>query len=79
MRGQISTLPLCQRNGADSSPPARGGGDGARTARYIPPMAAPENPVEPFKRALAHAARALAELPDLEVTFGAEGPRVSGH
>lgn len=42
-------------------------------------MAAPENPVEPFKRALAHAARALAEQPDLEVTFGAEGPRVSGH
>ena len=42
-------------------------------------MAAPENPTEPFKRALAHAARALAEQPDLEVSFASDGPRLSGH
>lgn len=57
--------------------PARGG-DGRGPARYTPPMAVPENPVEPFKRALAHAARALAEQPDLEVSFGSDGPRVTG-
>ncbi|HEY5411490.1 MAG TPA: cobaltochelatase subunit CobT [Caulobacteraceae bacterium] len=38
-----------------------------------------EAPTEPFKRALAHAARSLAELPDLEVVFSAEGPSLSGH
>lgn len=31
---------------------------------------------EIFKRALAHAARALAEQADLEVVFGSDGPRV---
>jgi cobaltochelatase CobT len=35
---------------------------------------APESPTEPFKRALAHAARSLAETPDLEVVFSNEGP-----
>lgn len=39
-------------------------------------MAAPESPAEPFKRALAHAARALAEKPDLEVAFGGETAQV---
>jgi cobaltochelatase CobT len=43
----------------------------------MPPKA--EAPTEPFKRALAHAARSLAELPDLEVVFSAEGPSLSGH
>ncbi|HYF21874.1 MAG TPA: cobaltochelatase subunit CobT [Caulobacteraceae bacterium] len=38
-----------------------------------------EGPTEPFKRALAHAARSLAEQPDLEVTFSADGPRLSGN
>src|SRR5471032_2202672 len=38
-----------------------------------------EAPTEPFKRALAHAARSLAEQPDLEVVFSAEGPSLSGH
>ncbi|MDB5460950.1 MAG: cobalt chelatase, pCobT subunit, partial [Caulobacteraceae bacterium] len=33
-----------------------------------------ESPTEPFKRALAHAARSLAEQPDLEVVFSNEGP-----
>ena len=37
-------------------------------------MADHESPVEPFKRALAHAARSLAETPDLEVVFSNEGP-----
>ncbi|MGZ8370391.1 MAG: cobaltochelatase subunit CobT [Caulobacteraceae bacterium] len=41
--------------------------------------AKPESPNEPFKRALAHAARSLAEQPDLEVTFAADGPSLSGH
>jgi cobaltochelatase CobT len=36
-----------------------------------------ESPIEPFKRALAHAARSLAEQPDLEVVFSAEGPSLS--
>ena len=37
----------------------------------------PESPVEPFKRALAHAARSLAEQPDLEVVFSGEGPQLT--
>ena len=41
-------------------------------------MAAPDTPAETFKRALGHAARALAEQPELEVVFGSEGPRVAG-
>ncbi len=38
----------------------------------------PESPVEPFKRALAHAARSLGETPDLEVVFSGEGPSLVG-
>ncbi|MBO9709709.1 MAG: cobaltochelatase subunit CobT [Caulobacter sp.] len=38
----------------------------------------PESPTEPFKRALAHAARSLAETPDLEVVFSGEGPSLVG-
>jgi cobaltochelatase CobT len=38
----------------------------------------PESPTEPFKRALAHATRSLAELPDLEVIFASDGPRLVG-
>jgi cobaltochelatase CobT len=41
--------------------------------------AKPEPPTEPFKRAIAFATRSLAELPDLEITFGGDGPRLSGH
>jgi cobaltochelatase CobT len=41
-------------------------------------MAKSESPLEPFKRALAHAARSLAEQPDLEVVFGGEGPSLVG-
>ncbi|WP_349816597.1 hypothetical protein, partial [Aeromonas hydrophila] len=40
-------------------------------------MAAPDTPAETFKRALGHAARALAEQPELEVAFGSDGPRLS--
>ncbi len=40
-------------------------------------MAAPETPSELFKRALAHAARALAEQPELEVSFGSDGPKLT--
>src|SRR4051812_25391599 len=39
----------------------------------------PESPAEPFKRALANAARSLAEQPDLEVVFSAEGPQLYGN
>ena len=44
--------------------------------RYLwrPMASAPQNPLEPFKRALAHATRSLAETPDLEVVFSNEGP-----
>ena len=38
-----------------------------------------ESPTEIFKRALAHAARSLAEQPDLEVTFSGDGPQLSGN
>jgi cobaltochelatase CobT len=38
-----------------------------------------ESPLEPFKRALAHAARSLAESDDLEVVFSGEGPALVGH
>ena len=41
-------------------------------------MSAPETPAEIFKRALAHAARALAEQSELEVTFGSDGPKLVG-
>lgn len=44
---------------------------------YVWPMAAAETPVETFKRALAHAARALAEQAELEVNFASDGPRLS--
>src|SRR3569833_1992101 len=37
-------------------------------------MAAHESPVEPFMRALAQAARSLAETPDLEAVPSNEGP-----
>jgi cobaltochelatase CobT len=40
-------------------------------------MAAAETPAELFKRALAHAARALAEQSELEVAFGSEGPKLA--
>jgi cobaltochelatase CobT len=40
--------------------------------------AKPESPSEPFKRALAHAARSLAETADLEVTFSNDGPQLIG-
>src|SRR4051812_31676120 len=39
----------------------------------------PESPLEPFKRALANAARSLAESPDLEVVFSGEGPQLSAN
>ena len=39
----------------------------------------PESPLEPFKRALAHAARSLAESPDLEIVYSGEGPQLSGN
>ena len=40
-------------------------------------MSAPETPAEIFKRALAHAARALAEQSELEVAFGSDGPKLA--
>lgn len=40
-------------------------------------MAAAETPADLFKRALAHAARALAEQSELEVNFGSEGPKLA--
>ncbi|MCI3131020.1 cobaltochelatase subunit CobT [Phenylobacterium aquaticum] len=39
----------------------------------------PESPIEPFKRALANAARSLAESPDLEIVFSGEGPQLVGN
>ncbi|HEY3800673.1 MAG TPA: cobaltochelatase subunit CobT [Caulobacteraceae bacterium] len=42
-------------------------------------MSQRETPTEVFKRALAHAARSLAEQPDLEVVFSADGPSLNGH
>ena len=39
----------------------------------------PESPTEPFKRAIAHAARSLAEQPDLEVVFSGDGPSLVGN
>jgi cobaltochelatase CobT len=42
-------------------------------------MAQRESPTEIFKRALANAARSLAEQPDLEVVFSGDGPSLSGH
>ncbi|HEY2178554.1 MAG TPA: cobaltochelatase subunit CobT [Caulobacteraceae bacterium] len=42
-------------------------------------MSHKESPSEVFKRALAHAARSLAEQPDLEVVFSGDGPALSGH
>ncbi|HWU49828.1 MAG TPA: cobaltochelatase subunit CobT [Asticcacaulis sp.] len=33
---------------------------------------------EPFKKALTHSTRALAENPELEVVFGSDGPRLDG-
>ena len=41
--------------------------------------AKPEAPTEPFKRALAHAARSLAETPELEIVYSGEAPSLVGH
>ena len=38
----------------------------------------PENPAEPFKRAVACAVRSLAGEPELEVNFSAEPPTLKG-
>jgi cobaltochelatase CobT len=38
----------------------------------------PESPIEPFKRALANAARSLAETADLEIVYSGEGPQLQG-
>ncbi|HVL40634.1 MAG TPA: cobaltochelatase subunit CobT, partial [Brevundimonas sp.] len=40
-------------------------------------MASADTPADIFKRALAHAARALAEQSELEVLFGSDGPKLS--
>ena len=40
-------------------------------------MASAETPAEIFKRALAHAARALAEQSELEVVFGSDGQKLA--
>ena len=40
-------------------------------------MASADTPADIFKRALAHAARALAEQSELEVVFGSDGPKLS--
>jgi cobaltochelatase CobT len=42
-------------------------------------MSQKETPTEVFKRALAHAARSLAEQPDLEVVFSGDGPALVGN
>ncbi len=42
-------------------------------------MSQKESPGEVFKRALAGAARSLAEQPDLEVVFSGDGPSLVGH
>ena len=36
-----------------------------------------DSPTDPFKRALAHAARSLAESPDLEVVYAGDGPSLT--
>ena len=41
-------------------------------------MAKAESPVEPFKRALAAAMRAVANEPELQVTYAAETPILRG-
>ncbi len=41
-------------------------------------MAKPENPSEPFKRAVGTAVRALSGEPEMEVTFSAEPPALRG-
>jgi cobaltochelatase CobT len=38
-----------------------------------------ESPTEPFKRALAHATRSLAEQPDLEIVYSGEPPSLVGN
>ena len=38
----------------------------------------PENPSEPFKRAVAVAVRSLAGEPELEVNFSSEPPALKG-
>jgi cobaltochelatase CobT len=42
-------------------------------------MSQKETPGESFKRAVANAARSLAEQPDLEVIFSGDGPSLQGH
>ncbi len=44
-----------------------------------PPNKRKESPVEPLKRVLGPALRAIAGQPDVEVGFGPGKPEVSGH
>ena len=41
-------------------------------------MSAPENPVEPFKQAVAATTRTIAEEAELEVTFSAQNQPAPG-
>ena len=41
-------------------------------------MSQPENPVEPFKRAITATLRAIAENDEIEVSYGSEGAGISG-
>ncbi len=43
------------------------------------PPAAKESPVDPFKRAVTGCMRAISGKPDLEVTFAADRPFLTGH
>jgi cobaltochelatase CobT len=70
-------LPL-QTTLAEDAAAARRAAPGS-FARYLTAMAKTESPLEPFKRAIAHAARSLAEQPDLEVVFSGDGPSLEGH
>src|SRR5215217_897216 len=38
-----------------------------------------EGPTEPFKRAVVGCMRAIAATPDLEVSFAADRPMITGH
>jgi cobaltochelatase CobT len=42
-------------------------------------MTSKETPQDVFKRVVTHTARALSRAPDVEVSFSADGPTVSGH
>src|SRR5476651_1655497 len=60
-------------------PPSPQMGQAEERSPRLPMAQKPTILSEPFKKALIHSTRALAEDGELEVVFGSDGPRIDGN